>query len=191
MDKIIIIFLCFIWCLSGCKNNNEAHSEVETTNEVQISKNLPLENVVVDSVIVLGRDPWVLYCVSMGREDFIEHTFIESSAESKHHMRFRLINNTDEINDIVQALNELEMVTVDNHDEPSPTDWLYRPIIDGKSLCFMNNDPMDVMILVVLYSNNKCIPVWIDLDFVDIQTKRFSSSKTLMSKLYEILGYKF
>ena len=56
----------------------------------------------------------------------------------------------------------------------------------------MNDDPLDVMMLLVLQletGNN--IPIWLDRFNVDIGAQRFRNSDELMKKLYNLLGYEY
>ncbi len=187
MNKILLILALILCILMGCKNKQAAHSTGFTVNNVSVDSTSRLEDLIVDSILVLGRNPDVLYLVSIGR-----YEFINGCNKKRIDSRFKLINRSEDVNDIMKSLQSLETVSLPYEDQIFSYDFLYKPKIDENSLYFFNNDPLDVMILLVLYANSgKCIPVWIDLGYVNMQSQFFHSSKDMMIKLYDILGYNF
>ena len=186
MNKILIITLFILWILTGCKNKQDAYSIESTANNVSINNTAKLEDLTIDSILLVGRNPDVLYIVAIGRYEFID------GCTRNIDSRFKLINRSEDINNIMEDLKSLEMLSLPNEDQISSYDFLYKPIIKEDRLWFFDNDPLDVMILLVLYSNcGKCIPVWMDLSYVNVQNQFFHSSKDLMIKLYDILGYSY
>lgn len=142
----------------------------------------------VDSIIILGRDPDVFYSRSIGRYEFVDACYRYNTIDYNS----TLVTNKDIIEDIIKKLNDLERPSLKNDNMGSPCDFPYKPITRNGRVYFLNNDSIDVMILLVLYTENgKQIPIWIDLNHTDIYENRFSSSKELVHVLYNLLGYDY
>ena len=138
----------------------------------------------VSSIVILGRAPSIIFAVSLGRYDFID--FCTSS--SRQRARSAVIDNRDSINSIMLSINELEFEQA----LPSSSNFYYEIVSKEGQVYFINNDPLDVMMLLVLrLKTGKEIPVWIDRFSVDIDLQRFHTSNELMEKLYNLLGYEY
>ena len=138
----------------------------------------------VSSIVILGRAPSIIFAVSLGRYDFID--FCTSS--SRQRARSAVIDNRDSINSIMLSINELEFEQA----LPSSSNFYYEIVSKEGQVYFINNDPLDVMMLLVLQletGNN--IPIWLDRFNVDIGAQRFRNSDELMKKLYNLLGYEY
>ena len=138
----------------------------------------------VSSIVILGRDPSIIFSVSLGRYDFID--FCTSS--SRQRSCSAVIDNRDSINSIMLSINELEFEQA----LPSSCNFYYKIVSKEEQIYFMNDDPLDVMMLLVLQletGNN--IPIWLDRFNVDIGAQRFRNSNELMKKLYNLLGYEY
>ena len=138
----------------------------------------------VSSIVILGREPSIIFAVSLGRYDFID--FCTSS--SRQRARSAVIDNRDSINSIMLSINALEFEQA----LPSSCNFYYEIVSKEGQVYFINNDPLDVMMLLVLQletGNN--IPIWLDRFNVDIGAQRFRNSNELMKKLYNLLGYEY
>ena len=138
----------------------------------------------VSSIVILGRAPSIIFAVSLGRYDFID--FCTSS--SRQTARSAVIDNRDSRTSIMLSINELEFEQA----LPSSCNFYYKIVSKEEQIYFMNDDPLDVMMLLVLQletGNN--IPIWLDRFNVDIGAQRFRNSDELMKKLYNLLGYEY
>ena len=170
MSILLIIFSICISILYAEENTYIKQQEIQE-NEVS-------------SIVILGRAPSIIFAVSLGRYDFID--FCTSS--SRQSARSAVIDNRDSINSIMLSINELEFEQA----LPSSSNFYYKIISKEGQVYFINNDPLDVMMLLVLrLKTGKEIPVWIDRFSVDIDLQRFHTSNELMEKLYNLLGYEY
>lgn len=168
MNKLAMLV---IFLLLACSNNKMMASCAIHENEVS-------------SIVILGRDPSIIFSVSLGRYDFID--FCTSS--SRQRSCSAVIDNRDSINSIMLSINALEFEQA----LPSSCNFYYEIVSKEGQVYFINNDPLDVMMLLVLrLKTGKEIPVWIDRFSVDIDLQRFHTSNELMEKLYNLLGYEY
>lgn len=168
MNKLAMLV---IFLLLACSNNKMMASCEIHENEVS-------------SIVILGREPSIIFAVSLGRYDFID--FCTSS--SRQVARSAVIDNRDSINNIMLSINELEFEQA----LPSSSNFYYEIVSKEGQVYFINNDPLDVMMLLVLrLKTGKEIPVWIDRFSVDIDLQRFHTSNELMEKLYNLLDYEY
>ena len=138
----------------------------------------------VSSIVILGRAPSIIFAVSLGRYDFID--FCTSS--SRQMARSAVIDNRDSINSIMLSINELEFEQA----LPSSSNFYYEIVSKEGQVYFINNDPLDVMMLLVLRLKiGEEFPIWLDRFNVDIGAQRFRNSNELMKKLYNLLGYEY
>ena len=138
----------------------------------------------VSSIVILGREPSIIFAVSLGRYDFID--FCTSS--SRQRARSAVIDNRDSINSIMLSINELEFEQA----LPSSSNFYYEIVSKEGQVYFINNDPLDVMMLLVLRLKiGEEFPIWLDRFNVDIGAQRFRNSNELMKKLYNLLGYEY
>ena len=96
----------------------------------------------VSSIVILGRDPSIIFSVSLGRYDFID--FCTSS--SRQRSCSAVIDNRDSINSIMLSINALEFEQA----LPSSCNFYYEIVSKEGQVYFINNDPLDVMMLLVL-----------------------------------------
>ena len=177
MKKGICIFFPLVLLLIGC---NETKSSTNT-----LASNI--DNATIDSVIVLGRNPYEFTSIPIGRYAFMEYC-IHKNVDN----RLRLINKKKDIEDIVFLLNNLEVVDSLKQGEFSPADFPYKPLIKGERIYLINADSLNVKILMVLYLNSgESIPIWISQSYIDMLEQRYYSSEELMTKLYDFLGYEY
>ena len=138
----------------------------------------------VSSIVILGRAPSIIFAVSLGRYDFID--FCTSS--NRQRARSAVIDNRDSINSIMLSINELEFEQA----LPSSSNFYYEIVSKEGQVYFINNDPLDVMMLLVLRLKiGEEFPIWLDRFNVDIGAQRFRNSDELMKKLYNLLGYEY
>ena len=138
----------------------------------------------VSSIVILGRAPSIIFAVSLGRYDFID--FCTSS--NRQRARSAVIDNRDSINSIMLSINELEFEQA----LPSSSNFYYEIVSKEGQVYFINNDPLDVMMLLVLRLKiGEEFPIWLDRFNVDIGAQRFRNSNELMKKLYNLLGYEY
>lgn len=168
MNKLAMLV---IFLLLACSNNKMMASCAIHENEVS-------------SIVILGRDPSIIFSVSLGRYDFID--FCTSS--SRQRSCSAVIDNRDSINSIMLSINALEFEQA----LPSSCNFYYEIVSKEGQVYFINNDPLDVMMLLVLRLKiGEEFPIWLDRFNVDIGAQRFRNSNELMKKLYNLLGYEY
>ena len=168
MNKLAMLV---IFLLLACSNNKMMASCAIHENEVS-------------SIVILGRDPSIIFAVSLGRYDFID--FCTSS--SRQRSCSAVIDNRDSINSIMLSINALEFEQA----LPSSCNFYYEIVSKEGQVYFINNDPLDVMMLLVLrLKTGEEFPIWLDRFNVDIGAQRFRNSNELMKKLYNLLGYEY
>ena len=168
MNKLAMLV---IFLLLACSNNKMMASCEIHENEVS-------------SIVILGRDPSIIFAVSLGRYDFID--FCTSS--SRQRSCSAVIDNRDSINSIMLSINALEFEQA----LPSSCNFYYEIVSKEGQVYFINNDPLDVMMLLVLRLKiGEEFPIWLDRFNVDIGAQRFRNSNELMKKLYNLLGYEY
>ena len=168
MNKLAMLV---IFLLLACSNNKMMASCAIHENEVS-------------SIVILGRDPSIIFSVSLGRYDFID--FCTSS--SRQRARSAVIDNRDSINSIMLSINALEFEQA----LPSSCNFYYEIVSKEGQVHFINNDSLDVMMLLVLrLKTGEEFPIWLDRFNVDIGAQRFRNSDELMKKLYNLLGYEY
>ena len=169
MNKLVMLVISLL--LLVCSNN-----KMMASCEIRADE--------VSSIVILGRDPSIIFSVSLGRYDFID--FCTSS--SRQRSCSAVIDNRDSINSIMLSINALEFEQA----LPSSCNFYYEIVSKEGQVYFINNDPLDVMMLVVLrLKTGEYIPMWIDRFSVDIGQQRFHTSNELMTKLYNLLGYEY
>ena len=169
-SKLLIIFSICVSVLYAEENTYIKQHEIQE-NEVS-------------SIVILGRAPSIIFAVSLGRYEFIDFC----TTYSRQTARSAVIDNRDSINSIMLSINELEFEQA----LPSSCNFYYKIVSKEEQIYFMNDDPLDVMMLLVLQletGNN--IPIWLDRFNVDIGAQRFRNSDELMKKLYNLLGYEY
>ena len=168
MNKLAMLV---IFLLLACSNNKMMASCAIHENEVS-------------SIVILGRDPSIIFSVSLGRYDFID--FCTSS--SRQRSCSAVIDNRDSINSIMLSINALEFEQA----LPSSCNFYYEIVSKEGQVHFINNDSLDVMMLLVLRLKiGEEFPIWLDRFNVDIGAQRFRNSNELMKKLYNLLGYEY
>ena len=175
--KKIYILLPLVLLLIGC---NKTKSSTNT-----LASNIG--DATIDSVIVLGRDPYEFTSIPIGRYAFVEYCISKNVNN-----RLRLMNKKHDIEDMAFLINNLEVVDSLKQGEFSPADFPYKLLIKGDRFYLMNADSLDVKILIVLYLNSgRAIPIWISQSYVDILEQRYYSTDVLITKLYDFLGYEY
>ena len=165
MNKASIFFIFFLLLIGG--NNSIVASNRFEENSV-------------DSIVILGREPLLLLPVDIGRHDFIRF------CQNNCHCHSKIINNRDSLNSIIRSINALEIKEV----LPFSNDFHYKIILRKENVLFFNNDPLDVMMLVVVcLKTGENVPIWMDNWDVDIKSERYHNSDTLKKQLYNLLGY--
>ena len=168
MNKLVMLVISLL--LLGCSNNKMMASCDIRENEVS-------------SIVILGRAPDLIFSVSLGRCDFIDFC-----TRNRKVSRSIVTDNIDSINSIIQSINKLEIEQALS----SSCNFYYEIVSKEGQVYFINNDPLDVMMLVVLrLKTGEYIPMWIDRFSVDIGQQRFHTSNELMTKLYNLLGYEY
>ena len=176
MKNICIVIPLVLLLIGYDKTNN--------STDTLMSK---IDKTTIDSIIVLGRDPYEFTSIPIGRYAFVEYCISKNVNN-----RLRLMNKKKDIEDIVVLLNNLEVVTSSKQGEFSPTDFPYKPLIKGERIYLMNADSLNVKILMILYlTNGDSVPVWISQSYIDIQDQRYYSSEALVTILYDFLGYEY
>lgn len=172
--KVIILTVQLFFIFVGCNPKTHVRNNCD--------------NGVVDSIVVLGRNPNLFYSRSIGRYEFVDACYRYKTIDCNS----ILITDKDVIEDIIKKINDLKRLDLKDDNMGNPSDFPYKPIMRNGCVYFLNNDSIDVMILLVLYTENgKQIPIWIDLNHTDIYENRFSSSKELVHVLYNLLGYDY
>ena len=119
MKKEIYILLPLVLLLIGC---NKTKSSTNT-----LASNIG--DATIDSVIVLGRDPYEFTSIPIGRYAFVEYCISKNVNN-----RLRLMNKKHDIDDIALLLNNLEMVDSLKQGEFSPADFPYKLLIKGGAI---------------------------------------------------------
>ena len=153
---LMVAFVC-----TCCTKQQSGHDTMHSAKEI-------------DSIYVLATDLDLLTVVNVGRDDFMSYY-------NEHPLRYSKIIKDDSCkNCLCTILENLERVP-DCDSVMAAKRFMYKPLHKGNRIYWINTDKLDVRTLLVLFTNNDSILVWVSSTYTVIGDKCYRTSDALRS----------